>query len=80
MQIQKINIDCEKEITEAIAKIRLKYCNKRQEADATFNSQKKEAENNMNTVFINQVLAAAFRRKCQDVTSGRAAVQQGMLF
>ncbi|GJY30981.1 hypothetical protein Tco_0414476 [Tanacetum coccineum] len=45
--IQKINIDCEKEIAEAIAEIRLKYHNKRQEADATFNSRKKEVESNM---------------------------------
>ncbi|GKD98791.1 hypothetical protein Tco_1382688, partial [Tanacetum coccineum] len=45
--ILKINIDCEKEIAEAIAEIRLKYHNKRQEADATFNSQKKEVESNM---------------------------------
>ncbi|GJZ32920.1 P-loop containing nucleoside triphosphate hydrolase, partial [Tanacetum coccineum] len=74
--ILKMNIDCEKEIAEAIAEIRLKYCNKRQEADATYNSQKKEVENNMNTVVINQVLAATFRRKCQDVSRGCAAVQQ----
>ncbi|GJX71448.1 hypothetical protein Tco_0308619 [Tanacetum coccineum] len=46
-EIQKINIDCEKEIAEAIAEIRLKYHNKRQEADATFNSRKKEGESNM---------------------------------
>ncbi|GJX49316.1 helicase protein MOM1-like protein isoform X1 [Tanacetum coccineum] len=75
--IQKINIDCEKEIAEAIAEIRLKYHNKRQEADATFNSRKKEVESNMYTVVINQVLAATFRQKCQDVSRGCVALQQG---
>ncbi|GJV01955.1 P-loop containing nucleoside triphosphate hydrolase [Tanacetum coccineum] len=74
--ILKMNIDCEKEIAEAIAEIRLKYCNKHQEADATYNSQKKEVENNMNTVVMNQLLAACFRRKCQDDSGGCAAVQQ----
>ncbi|GJZ07463.1 P-loop containing nucleoside triphosphate hydrolase [Tanacetum coccineum] len=74
--IQKINIDCEKEIAEAIAEIRLKYHNKRQEADATFNSRKKEVESNMYTVVINQVLAATFRQKCQDVSRGCVALQQ----
>ncbi|GJR67080.1 P-loop containing nucleoside triphosphate hydrolase [Tanacetum coccineum] len=75
-EIQKINIDCEKEIAEAIAEIRLKYHNKRQEADATFNSRKKEVESNMYTVVINQVLAATFRQKCQDVSRGCVALQQ----
>ncbi|GJT32540.1 P-loop containing nucleoside triphosphate hydrolase [Tanacetum coccineum] len=74
--IQKINIDYQKERTEAIAELRLKYNNKRQEADATYNSQKKEVENNMNTVVMNQLLAACFRRKCQDASGGYAAVQQ----
>ncbi|GKD39972.1 P-loop containing nucleoside triphosphate hydrolase [Tanacetum coccineum] len=78
--IQKINIGCEKEIAEAIAEIRLKYHNKRQEADATFNSRKKEVESNMYIVVINQVLAATFRQKCQDVSSGCVALQQGVLF
>ncbi|GJR00187.1 P-loop containing nucleoside triphosphate hydrolase [Tanacetum coccineum] len=71
-----MNIDCEKEIAEAIAEIRLKYCDKHQEADATYNSQKKEVENNMNTVAMNELLAACFRRKCQDASGGCAAVQQ----
>ncbi|GKB76133.1 P-loop containing nucleoside triphosphate hydrolase, partial [Tanacetum coccineum] len=74
--IQKINIDCEKEIAEAIAEIRLKYHNKHQEADATFNSRKKEVESNMYTVVKNQVLAATFRQKCQDVSRGCVALQQ----
>ncbi|GJW69318.1 P-loop containing nucleoside triphosphate hydrolase [Tanacetum coccineum] len=74
--IQKINIDCEKEIAKAIVEIRLKYHNKRQEADATFNSRKKEVESNMYTVVINQVLAATFRQKCQDVSRGCVALQQ----
>ncbi|GJU25974.1 P-loop containing nucleoside triphosphate hydrolase [Tanacetum coccineum] len=54
--IQKINIDCEKEIAEAIAEIRLKYHNKRQEADATFNSRKKEVESNMSDDKFSQML------------------------
>nr|GFA06739.1 hypothetical protein [Tanacetum cinerariifolium] len=79
-EIQKINTDCKKEITEAIAEIRLKYRNKRQEVDATFNSQNKEVESNMNKVVINQALAAAFRQKCQDVSLGYRVLQQGALF
>ncbi|GJR01100.1 hypothetical protein Tco_0524084 [Tanacetum coccineum] len=66
----------EKEIAEAIAEIRLKYCNKHQEADANFNSQKKEVGNNMNTVAINQVLVATFIQKRQDVSRDCAALQQ----
>nr|GFC81497.1 hypothetical protein [Tanacetum cinerariifolium] len=69
--IRKINIDRKKEIAEAIDKIRLKYHSKRQEWDATFNSQMKEVENNMYTVERNQVLA--------DVSRGCVAVQ-GVLF
>ncbi|GKA64956.1 hypothetical protein Tco_0764663 [Tanacetum coccineum] len=67
----------EKEIAEAIAEIRLKYCNKNQEADANFNSQKKEVGNNMNIVAINQVLLATFIHKRQDVSRDCAALQQG---
>ncbi|GKB76603.1 hypothetical protein Tco_0943498 [Tanacetum coccineum] len=66
----------EKEIAEAIAEIRLKYCNKHQEADANFNSQKKEVGNNMNTVAINQVLVATFIQKHQDVSHDCATLQQ----
>ncbi|GJS22044.1 hypothetical protein Tco_0450676 [Tanacetum coccineum] len=73
--IQSIIIDL-KEIAEAIAEIRLKYHNKRQEANATFNSRKKEVESNMYTLLINQVLAATFRQKCQDVSRGCVALQQ----
>nr|GFC16952.1 hypothetical protein [Tanacetum cinerariifolium] len=77
--IRKINIDRAKEIAEAIDKIKLKYHSKRQEWDATFNSQMKEVENNMYTVERNQVLAATFRQKYQDVSHDCVAVQ-GVLF
>ena len=79
MQMQKIDVDCEREIAEVTAQIRLKYGNKRQEAETTFNSQKNEVESNMHKVALNKVLAAAFRSKCQDLIPGNTGLQQGML-
>ena len=79
MQMQKIDVDCEREIAEVTAQIRLKYGNKRQEAETAFNSQKNEVESNMHKVAWNKVLAAAFRSKCQDLIPGNAGLQQGML-
>ncbi|PWA96956.1 P-loop containing nucleoside triphosphate hydrolase [Artemisia annua] len=74
--MQKINVDCEREIAEVTAQIRLKYGNKRQEAETAFNSQKNEVESNMHKVAWNKVLAAAFRSKCQDLIPGNAGLQQ----
>ncbi|GJZ61694.1 helicase protein MOM1-like protein isoform X1 [Tanacetum coccineum] len=77
--MQKISVDCEKEIAEVTAQIRLKYGNKRQEAETAFNSQYQEVESNMHKVAWNKVLAAAFRSKCKDLTPDHAGLQQGRL-
>ncbi|KAI3683535.1 hypothetical protein L1987_84041 [Smallanthus sonchifolius] len=65
---QRLNSDCEKEISEIVAKISLKYEAKHQEADAAYNTKRMELETNINRVIRNGILAEAFRIKCQDLT------------
>ncbi|KAI3683530.1 hypothetical protein L1987_84036 [Smallanthus sonchifolius] len=65
---QRLNSDCEKEISEIFAKISLKYEAKHQEADAAYNTKRMELETNINRVIRNGILAEAFRIKCQDLT------------
>ncbi|KAL8204736.1 hypothetical protein R6Q57_010359 [Mikania cordata] len=74
---QKLNSECEKEIAEIVAQIRLKYDAKHLEADAAYNKKKMEIEINIDKVNMNKILAEAFRSKCQDLTpSGHTGVQQ----
>ncbi|KAK9058602.1 hypothetical protein SSX86_023444 [Deinandra increscens subsp. villosa] len=74
---QRLISDCEKEIAEVVAQIKLKYEARHVEADAAYNSKKTELENNINKVIMNRILADAFRSKCQDLTpSGHAGIQQ----
>ncbi|KAJ0793053.1 putative DNA helicase [Helianthus annuus] len=65
---QRLKADCEKEIDEVVAQIRLKYEAKHQEADAAYNSKKMELVTNIHRVPMNKGLADAFRSKCQDLT------------
>ncbi|KAF5822791.1 putative DNA helicase [Helianthus annuus] len=64
---QKLDTECEKEIAETVAKIRLKYEAKHVEADAAYNSEKTELETNLNTVIMSRVLAEVFRCKCHNL-------------
>ncbi|KAM0005251.1 hypothetical protein Hdeb2414_s0215g00836101 [Helianthus debilis subsp. tardiflorus] len=65
---QRLKADCEKEIDEVVAQIRLKYEAKHQEADAAYNSKKMELVTNIHSLPMNKGLADAFRSKCQDLT------------
>lgn len=67
VQKKQLEVDCQKEIAEAAAKIRQKFVVKIQESEAEYVSKKKELETNLNKVMMNKVLAAAFRYKCMDV-------------
>ncbi|KAD5803452.1 hypothetical protein E3N88_14812 [Mikania micrantha] len=64
---QRLNSECEKEIAEIVAQIRLKFEAKHQEADAAYNIKKMELETNINKVIMNNELADAFRSKYQDL-------------
>ncbi|MFS8023620.1 hypothetical protein Hanom_Chr16g01453541 [Helianthus anomalus] len=65
---QRLKADCEKEIDEVVAQIRIKYEAKHQEADAAYNSKKMELVTNIHRVPMNKGLADTFRSKCQDLT------------
>ncbi|KAI3826484.1 hypothetical protein L1987_00532 [Smallanthus sonchifolius] len=74
---QKLDSECEKEIVEMVAKIRLKYEARHLEADAAYNTKNMELETNIKRVIMNKILADAFRSKCQDLTpSGHPGMQQ----
>ncbi|XP_035830202.1 uncharacterized protein LOC110875400 [Helianthus annuus] len=73
---QRLKADCEKEIDEVVAQIRLKYEAKHQEADAAYNSKKMELVTNIHRVPMNKGLADAFRSKCQDLTPSMHPVSQ----
>ncbi|KAI3683515.1 hypothetical protein L1987_84021 [Smallanthus sonchifolius] len=74
---QKLDSDCEKEIAELVAQIRLKYEARHLEADAAYNAKNMELETNIKRVIMNKILAEAFRSKCQDLTpSGHPGMQQ----
>ncbi|KAL8262995.1 hypothetical protein R6Q59_024344 [Mikania micrantha] len=74
---QKLNSECEKEIADIVAQIRLKYDAKHLEADAAYDKKKMEIEINIDKVNMNKILAEAFRSKCQDLTpSGHTGMQQ----
>ncbi|MFS8001751.1 hypothetical protein Hanom_Chr13g01194081 [Helianthus anomalus] len=49
---QRMKADCEKEIDEVVAQIRLKYEAKHQEADAAYNSKKMELVTNIHRVHM----------------------------
>ncbi|KAF5805465.1 hypothetical protein HanRHA438_Chr05g0219211 [Helianthus annuus] len=70
---QRLNTECEKEIAEIVAEIRLKYSAKHVEADAAYNSKKMDLETNINRVILNRLLAKAFRCRGQD---SRAEIMQ----
>ncbi|XP_076957607.1 uncharacterized protein LOC143633143 isoform X2 [Bidens hawaiensis] len=63
----KLKSDQEKEIEEMTARINAKYEAKNKDADAAFQSKKKEVDGYFNRVVMNKVLAEAFKSKCQDV-------------
>ncbi|XP_057508879.1 helicase protein MOM1-like isoform X2 [Actinidia eriantha] len=56
--------DCNKEIEEIIAEIRMKYEVKCQEAEAAFLLKKTELDTYHNKVLMNKILAEAFHSKC----------------
>ncbi|GFS30895.1 hypothetical protein Acr_00g0014630 [Actinidia rufa] len=56
--------DCDKEIEEIIAEIRMKYEVKCQEAEAAFLLKKTELDTYHNKVLMNKILAEAFHSKC----------------
>ncbi|KAJ0612244.1 putative DNA helicase [Helianthus annuus] len=77
---QRLDTECNKEIAEVVAQIRLKYEAKHQETDAAYNSKTMELETNINRVTMNKILAEAFKSKCQDVTfTGHSVSQAGIM-
>uniref|UniRef100_A0A251SJT8 Putative helicase n=2 Tax=Helianthus annuus TaxID=4232 RepID=A0A251SJT8_HELAN len=74
----KIKSDHEKELAEMIAQINAKYEARNQDADAAFQSKKKEVETCFNRVVTNKVLAEAFRSKCVDLSSIDPSEIQGL--
>ncbi|KAM0022881.1 putative DNA helicase [Helianthus debilis subsp. tardiflorus] len=74
----KIKSDHEKELAEMIAQINAKYEARNQDADAAFQSKKKEVETCFNRVVTNKVLAEAFRSKCIDLSSIDPSEIQGL--
>ncbi|KAK7850706.1 helicase protein mom1, partial [Quercus suber] len=75
---QKLQLksDCEKEIEELSAQIRLKYDMKIQEVESEFLLKKKELDANRNKVLMNKILAEAFRSKCMDLRLFQLSMQQ----
>lgn len=69
----RLHSECEKEI-EAIRK---KYNAMLQQEEREFMERKKALETNHNMVYMNQILAVAFRLKCDSKTTGAPGVQQG---
>ncbi|KAL5709955.1 DNA helicase [Ranunculus cassubicifolius] len=70
----KLNNECEKQIEE----IRKKYNNMLEEAELDLGQKKKALETNYNIVYMNKILADAFRMKCDARnSSGLQPQQQG---
>ncbi|KAK7831082.1 helicase protein mom1 [Quercus suber] len=75
----QLKSDCEKEIEELSAQIRLKYDMKIQEVESEFLLKKKELDANRNKVLMNKILAEAFRSKCMDLrVPGPSGMPRGM--
>ena len=76
--LQKLQLksDCEKEIQEVVAQIRTKHDIKLQEIESEFLRKKKEMADNQNKVFLNKILAEAFRSKCMDNKASSTPVRQ----
>lgn len=77
--MSQLNSDRDKEIEEMISQIHNKYEVKLQETEAEFRLKRNELDKNQNKVFLNKILAEAFRSKCLDLRpSGLPGVQQGI--
>ncbi|XP_011023823.1 PREDICTED: helicase protein MOM1-like isoform X4 [Populus euphratica] len=72
----QLKSDCEKEIQEVVAQIRRKHGVKLQEIESEFLRKKKEMADNQNKVFLNKILAEAFRSKCMDNKASSTPVRQ----
>ncbi|XP_076930004.1 uncharacterized protein LOC143594623 isoform X2 [Bidens hawaiensis] len=72
---QKLKSECEKEIAEVVAQIRLKYEAKQQHTDLDYMLKNMELETNIKWVNMNRILAEAFKSKCQDLTPGHPGIQ-----
>ncbi|KAI4373541.1 hypothetical protein MLD38_011658 [Melastoma candidum] len=59
----------DKEIQEMFAQIHTKFEDKLKEAETEHDLKKEELDLHMNRVFMNKMLAAAFRHKCKDIKS-----------
>lgn len=76
----RLKSDCEKEIEKAIAEIRAKYDAKLQQVESESLQKKKELDENHHIVYMNKILAEAFRSKCMDARSATSpGTQQGMI-
>ncbi|XP_051120425.1 helicase protein MOM1-like isoform X2 [Andrographis paniculata] len=76
--LSQLNHDCEKEVQELIAQIRLKYDLKIQEAEAEYKSKRNEMERRKNILYTQKILAEAVRSKCWETrSSGLPSIQQG---
>ncbi|PON42608.1 hypothetical protein PanWU01x14_280610, partial [Parasponia andersonii] len=65
--------DCEKEIAQIHQKYEMKY----KEIDAEYSTKEKEFEEIRNKLWLNKILAEAFRSKCMEVRQwGRSGMQQ----
>lgn len=75
MQKLRLKSEQDREIEEMVAQIRMKFDGKLKEAEVEYNLKKNELDLYMNRVFMNKMLAAAFRHKCMDIKS--ASLQGG---
>ncbi|RHN75974.1 putative DNA helicase [Medicago truncatula] len=72
----RLKSDFEKELAE----LRRKYDVKFQEIEVEFQQTKKTLDTNLNTVYVNKILANAFKSKCLDLkVSGASGVQHDSL-
>ncbi|XP_076940716.1 uncharacterized protein LOC143609996 [Bidens hawaiensis] len=73
---QKLNSECEKEIAEVVAQIRLKYEVKQQHTDSDYKLKNKELEKNIKWANTFKTLAEVFRSMCEeDLTPDHPGVQ-----
>ncbi|KAK9280673.1 hypothetical protein L1049_014371 [Liquidambar formosana] len=68
--------ECEKEIEEIVAQIHRKYEAKLHDVEAAFQLRKNELDTNRNKVFMNKLLAEAFRSKCVELKASAAPGMQ----
>ncbi|KAF8403081.1 hypothetical protein HHK36_011175 [Tetracentron sinense] len=68
----RLKSECDKEIEETVTQIQRKYDALQKNAEAALVQTRKALETNYNTVYMNKMLAEAFRSKCRDPRGDKA--------